>query len=99
MTDGGANVPSIMEKLGTRLKLWHINDRGYKDPGPYMTPLLEENATELGYGNMDLETLSKIAIKNGVEGVVLETHQNWADNNTITSLQLSAPFMQKHFVK
>lgn len=97
MTDGGANVPSIMEKLGNRLKLWHINDRGCKDSGPYMTPLLEENATELGYGNIDLETLSEIAIRNGVEGVVLETHQNWADNNPITSLQLSAPFMQEHF--
>lgn len=99
MTDGGANVPAIMEKLGSRLKLWHINDRGCKDSGPYMTPLLEENATELGYGNMDLETLSEIAIQNGVEGVVLETHQNWADNNPVTSLQLSAPFMQEHFDK
>ena len=99
MTDGGANVPAIMEKLGSRLKLWHINDRGCKDSGPYMTPLLEENATELGYGNMDLETLSEIAIKNGVEGVILETHQNWADKNPITSLQLSSTFMQEHFGK
>lgn len=97
MTDGGANVPAIMEKLGSRLKLWHINDRGCRDTGLYMTPLLKENAMELGYGNMDLETLSKIAIRNGVEGVVLETHQNWADKSPITSLQLSAAFMQEHF--
>lgn len=97
MTDGGANVPAIMEKLGTRLKLWHINDRGCRKTGPYMTPLLTENAMELGYGNMDLETLSEIAKKNGVEGVILETHKNWYDNNPVTSLELSADFMHKHF--
>ena len=97
MVDGGANVPEVMEKLGERLKLWHINDRGYRKSGPYMTPLLEEDAVELGYGNMDLETLSEIAVKNGVEGVILETHKNWYDNNPVRSLELSADFMQKHF--
>lgn len=97
MTDGGANVPALMEKLGTRLKLWHINDRGYKKSGPYMTPILKEDAAELGHGNMDLETLSEIAIKNGVEGVILETHQNWADKNPITSINISSEFMMEHF--
>lgn len=97
MTDGGANVPALMEKLGGRMKLWHINDRGYTKSGPYMTPILEEDATELGNGNMDLDTLSAIAIKNGVEGVVLETHKNWADNDPIKSLEVSAKYMQEKF--
>jgi sugar phosphate isomerase/epimerase len=97
MTDGGANVPALMERLGNRLKLWHINDRGCTKAGPYMTPILKENATELGYGNMDLDTLSEIAIKNGVEGVVLETHKNWIDKNPIKSLQVSAEYMQAKF--
>ena len=95
--DGGANVPAIMEKLGTRMKLWHINDRGYNKSGPYMTPILKENATELGYGNMDLDTLSEIAIKNGVEGVILETHQNWIDNDPIKSIELSADYIKEKF--
>ncbi|MBT2288406.1 sugar phosphate isomerase/epimerase [Paenibacillus albidus] len=97
MADGGANVPALMEKLGSRMKLWHINDRGYTKSGPYMTPILKENATELGYGNMDLDTLSAIAIKNGVEGVILETHKNWVDNDPIKSLQVSAEYMQEKF--
>lgn len=97
MTDGGANVPALMEKLGSRMKLWHINDRGCTKSGPYMTPILKENATELGYGNMDLDTLSAIAIKNGVEGVILETHKNWVDNDPIKSLQVSAKYMQEKF--
>ncbi|MBE5990813.1 MAG: sugar phosphate isomerase/epimerase [Paenibacillaceae bacterium] len=97
MADGGANVPALMEKLGNRMKLWHINDRGYTRSGPYMTPILKENATELGSGNMDLDTLSAIALKNGVEGIVLETHKNWIDNDPIRSLQVSGKYMQEKF--
>ena len=97
MADGGANVTALMEKLGSRMKLWHINDRGNTTSGPYMTPILKENATELGYGNMDLDTLSAIAIESGVEGVVLETHQNWVDNDPIKSIQVSAKYIQKKF--
>lgn len=97
MADGGANVSALMERLGSRMKLWHINDRGCTKSGPYMTPILKENATELGYGNMDLDTLSAIAIKNGVEGVVLETHKNWVDKDPVKSLQVSAQYMQLKF--
>lgn len=97
MTDGGANVEAVMEKLGSRMKLWHINDRGCRTKGPYMTPILKEGEMELGYGNMDLDTLSQIAIKNGVQGVVLETHENWVDHDPIKSLILSSKYMQDTF--
>lgn len=97
MTDGGANVPALMEKLGTRMKLWHINDRGYTKEGPYMTPILKENATELGHGNMDLDTLSEIAKSNGIDGVVVETHQNWVNDDPIESLEISFDYLQNHF--
>jgi sugar phosphate isomerase/epimerase len=97
MTDGGANVPAIMKKLGHRMKLWHINDRGCRKAGPYMTPILKENAMELGFGNMDLETLSDIARENQAQGVVLETHQNWVNNDPIESLIRSADFLNRHF--
>ena len=62
-----------------------------------MTPILKENAMELGYGNMALDTLSKIVIRNGVTGVVLETHRNWIDNDPIESLELTGQYMQKTF--
>jgi sugar phosphate isomerase/epimerase len=97
MADGGANVSDIMKQLGSRMKLWHINDRGYTKSGPYMTPILKEDATELGNGNMDLDMLSAIAIENGVEGIILETHQNWVDNDPIKSLEVSAEYMLKNF--
>ena len=97
MTDAGVNVPELMEKMGNRIKLWHINDRGCKKTGPYYTPILKEDATELGYGNMDLETLMEIAIENGVEGVILETHQNWINDDPIESIKVSSEFMKKHF--
>lgn len=97
MADGGANVPALMEKLGSRMKLWHITDRGHTKSGPYMTPILKQNVTELGNGNMDLDTLSAIAIRNGVEGVVLETHQNWVDHDPIKSIQVSAAYMNETF--
>ena len=97
MTDGGANVPAIMQKLGSRMKLWHINDRGCTKSGPYMTPILKENETELGYGNMDLNTLSAIARQNGVKGIVLETHENWIDNDPIKSLEKSSDYIQRTF--
>lgn len=97
MTDGGANVPSLMEKLGSRLVFWHINDRGCTPKGPYMTPILTEGGTELGNGNMDLETLADIAVKNGVKSVIVETHQNWVEDDPIKSFWVSADFMKKHF--
>ena len=76
MADAGVDVPALMEKLGNRMKLWHITDRGSRKKGPYITPILKEEEMELGYGNMDLKTLAEIAKKNGVEGVILETHKN-----------------------
>jgi len=99
MTDGGANVPALMEKLGSRMKLWHINDRGCTTGGPYMTPILSENATELGYGNMDLDTLSEIAKENGVEAVIVETHKNWVNDDPIESFILSFDYLNKTFCK
>ena len=97
MADGGANVESIMKKLDTRMKKWHVNDRGHVQAGPYITPILSQNATELGNGNMDLTGLYKIAKANGVDTIVLETHQNWVNGDPIQSIQLSGQFMDKAF--
>ena len=97
ITDGGASAVRIMEKLGRRMKLWHINDRGCRQHGPYMTPILTEDAVELGCGNMDLDTLLEIALNNGTEGIIVEAHKNWIDNDPIKSFQVSAEYLQKRF--
>ena len=96
-TDGGADVADYMERLGSRMQMWHINDRGVRNKGPFMTPILKEDAMELGYGNMNLNKYAKLAKESGIEAVVLETHKNWVDNDPVKSIQLSAEFLKKVF--
>lgn len=83
-------MSKLMKRMGKHIKLWHITDQGYQKSGPYNTPILKEDSMELGYRNMDLETLSKIALENDVEGVVLEKHKNWANGDPIQSIQLNS---------
>ncbi len=94
-TDGGADAKSWMKKLGGRMKLWHINDRGSRQSGPAMTPILKCDSMELGTGNMDLEGLWEIAVENGVEAVILESHKNWIDRDPVKSLELSARWLRE----
>jgi sugar phosphate isomerase/epimerase len=92
-TDGGADAKLWIKKLGSRMKLWHINDRGSRQAGPAMTPILKVDSMELGTGNMDLDGLWEIAAENGVESVVLESHKNWIDKDPVKSLELSAKWL------
>ncbi len=94
-TEGGADAASWMRKLGSRLKLWHINDRGTRLTGPSMTPILKSDSMELGFGNMPLDTLSAIAKEAGIEAVVLESHKNWVDKDPVKSLTLSAEYLKR----
>lgn len=96
-TEGGADAKWWMRRLGSRMKLWHINDRGTRLAGPAMTPILKTDSMELGTGNMDLDGLAEIARQNSVEAVILESHRNWIDNSPVKSLQLSAKWLNEHF--
>lgn len=93
-TEGGADAKAYMRKLGKRMVLWHTTDRGSRQNGASMTPILKTDCVELGTGNMDLEGMLAIAKENGVEAVVLESHKNWIDNNPIKSLQVSACYLK-----
>ncbi len=94
-TDGGADAKDWMRRLGSRMKLWHITDRGCRQKGPYMTPILKQDSMEIGTGNMDLDGLLAIALQNGVQGVVLESHKNWIDKDPVKSLELSAKWLKE----
>ena len=96
-TEGGADGKAGMKKLGGRMKLWHINDRGSRQKGPAMTPILNADSMELGTGNMNLDGLKEIAVANGVEAVVLESHKNWIDKDPVKSLELSAKWLNARF--
>ena len=95
--DGGADPLTWMERLGARMKLWHINDRGTRLTGPAMTPILNSDSMELGTGNLPLEALAQQAKANGIEAVILESHRNWLDKSPVKSLELSAKWLNEHF--
>ncbi len=94
-TDGGSDAKRWMKKLGSRMQLWHITDRGCRQKGAAMTPILKQDSMELGTGNMDLEELYELALENGVEAVVLESHKNWIDRDPLRSLEVSAEWLRK----
>lgn len=94
-TDGGADAKAWMNKLGGRMKLWHITDRGSRQKGAAMTPILKADSVELGTGNMDLDGLWELAAANGVRSVVLESHKNWIDKDPVRSLEVSAAWLRE----
>ncbi|WP_044915516.1 sugar phosphate isomerase/epimerase family protein [Butyrivibrio sp. WCE2006] len=97
MADGGADVTALVNKLSDRMVMWHINDRGCRKKGPFITPILKEDAAELGTGNMALGTiLEAVKANTRVEAIVLETHKNWIDNDPVKSLTVSAEWFRKH---
>ncbi len=94
-TDGGADAKAWMRRLGSRMKLWHVTDRGARQSGPAMTPILKCDSVELGAGSMDLDGLMDAALENGVEAVVLESHKNWVDKDPVKSLERSAQWLKE----
>lgn len=96
-TEGGADALGVMKKLGKRMKLWHINDRGTRQKGACITPILKTDSMELGTGNMPLDALAEQARENGVEAVILESHRNWIDNSPVKSMELSAKWLNERF--
>ena len=94
-TDGGADAKGWMRRLGNRMKLWHVTDRGSRLSGPAMTPILKADSMELGTGNMDLDGMKEIALANGIQAVVLESHKNWVDKDPVRSLEVSAQWLNQ----
>lgn len=94
--EAGVSALALMKKLGGRMKLYHINDRGTRVSGPSMTPILKSDSMELGYGNMNLEELMTQALEAEVAAIILESHKNWPEKSPVKSLQLSADFLKQH---
>ncbi len=96
-TDGGADAGEWMRRLGNRMHLWHITDRGFRQAGKAMTPILKADSMELGTGNMNLDILREIALENGIRAVVLESHKNWIGKDPVRSLEYSAKWLKERF--
>ena len=86
-----------MQRLGSRMKMWHINDRGTRLSGSAITPILKTDSMELGTGNMDLDSLMTQALAVNVDAIILESHRNWVDNSPVKSFQLSAKYLAQKF--
>lgn len=93
--EGGADALLWMKKLGSRMKLWHINDRGSRADGASMTPILKTDSMELGTGNMPLNALMEQAKAVDCEAVILESHRNWIEKSPVKSFQLSAKYLNE----
>ena len=93
--EAGADPLHWMQRLGDRMKLWHIADRGCRISGAAMTPILRSDSVELGTGNMPLEALIAQAKQSGCRAVILESHRNWIGGSPVKSFQLSAEFLNR----
>lgn len=95
-TEAGVTALDVMKQLGSRMKLYHINDRGTRLTKPVMTPILKSDSMELGYGNMNLIALTEQALSVGADAVILESHKNWVEKSPVKSLEVSAEFLKKY---
>ncbi|OLA21929.1 MAG: sugar phosphate isomerase [Faecalibacterium sp. CAG:74_58_120] len=96
-TEAGGDAQAMMRRLGSRMKLWHINDRGTKQRSIPMTPIIKSDSMELGTGNMPLDALCDTAKLIGIDAVILESHRNWIDHSPVRSLQVSAEYLNRQF--
>lgn len=92
-TEAGVNTPALMRRLGSRMELWHVTDRGTRVLGASLTPILKSDTVEPGYGCMDLPLMASIAAENHTQAAILETHRNFIDHSPLRSIEISSEFM------
>ena len=96
--EAGVDVIPLMEQLGERLVLYHINDRGTRLKKVPITPILKSDSIELGYGNMPLKRILGLDCIKNVDAIILESHRNWVNNNPIDSMEKSVAFLRENFL-
>lgn len=96
LADAGADPLAIMRRLGERVRLLHLTDRGFRPGGRGLSPLRRAGPLELGLGNLNLVGLLAQARAAGTEAVIVETHRNWIDSDPLASLRISADFLHVH---
>ena len=92
----GVDALFYMKKLGKRQKLHHICDHGNLSHKKFMTPIISNEAVELGTGNLNLLAFLKQDQENEVEAVILEQHKHYLHKNPIESLCVSFDFISQY---
>ena len=54
LSEAGCPLEEWMKKMGGRLKLWHIADRGWRGNSKQIAPIVKSGSVELGTGNLPL---------------------------------------------
>ncbi|MDE0546696.1 sugar phosphate isomerase/epimerase [Microbacterium sp. C7(2022)] len=91
----GADPLALLDRLGERVRLLHLTDRGSRLAGATMTPIVKVDSVELGSGNMPIDEIIQRATALRVEAVILETHKNWIGGSPLRSAELSAEVLRR----
>lgn len=92
--DAGVGIVSLMEKLGSRMKLLHINDRCYT-PKKRTRSIVKFHGCEVGSGTLNVKQIIEHANRFGLENIIIETHDHWINNNPVKSFILSIDYLSK----
>ena len=92
---GGASVNAWLEKLAGRIDILHLKDLTVVHDN---TVGIKPYLTEVGYGNLDWDSILKTAEQIGVKHYVVEQDTNFT-GSPFNSLGMSAEFLKKWIVK
>ncbi len=91
----GADPLDIMDTLGTRLKLFQVNDKCSHIKGRCGNSNIAHGDAELGTGNMNLAPMIQKALSLGVGAIILEADRGWIDGDSVKSFQISGEYLKK----
>ena len=97
LAEAGADVSYWITRIGSRLKLLHLTDRGFRTTKASQNSIQKSDCVELGFGNMNLESIICQSQRFGVEGIIVETHRNWVENSGFKSAIQSVEFLHKFY--
>ncbi len=94
-TNSGANPVTWVQKFSGRMTHLHLNDCGVPDDAPGVS-IRAAVGRELGAGNMELEKIIQGAKQSACQTIVLETHDNWINNDPFESCAISYRYLTTH---
>lgn len=89
---GGGNPTTWIEKLAGRIDILHLKDMGVVNDNSSIQPLI----TEIGNGNIDFDSIVKVAEKTGVRYYCVE--QDICPGDPMDSLKMSADYIKAHYM-
>jgi len=84
---GGIVPTAFLQTYADRIDFVHYKDMYITDDGA-------QEITELGNGNIDWTYITEVCRKIGVKYVAIEQDHNWADGNSINSLETSYNYLK-----